>query len=133
MEGLCYKSLVDLKGAVSAAYQESLKIAKRNCGRGSFYSRGKFFRALNEKGDLVLGEGYDRIWGGSLKEILEAVADAEKRGAVLVALEGGVDFALNPRDYAECGADPWVAEWAVNVWKKPGSELAADMPDVVAV
>ena len=35
--------------------QEMLAEAKRDCGRGSFYSRGKHFRALRD-GELVAGE-----------------------------------------------------------------------------
>lgn len=117
--GSLYSSLSEVKAACSGGYQEALAEAKRDCGSGSFYSRGKHFRALRD-GELVAGEAECWDWDGTLKSLLAAIDEArfEHRADVL-AIEGGIDYAANPRDYSDGAYDPWVGEWAVTVWRKP--------------
>lgn len=118
--GSVYTTLTDVKAACSGGYQDALKDAKRNCGGGSYYSRGKHFRALRND-ELVAGEAECWQWDGTLKSLIEAIDEARLHyKADVLAIEGGIDYALNPRDYKDGAYDPWVGEWAVTVWRKPG-------------
>lgn len=123
--GSVYSSLADVKNACSGGYQDALHEAKRDCGRGSFYSRGRWFRALRD-GELVAGEADSWAWDGTLKGLIKAIDEAcFGEGADCLVIEGGIDYAVNPRDYADGAYDPWVGEWAVTVWRKPVEGVAA--------
>ena len=117
--GANYGKLSDIKAACSSGYQQALRQAKRECGKGSFYSRGKWFRAL-QNGDAVAGGGDCWPWDGTLKGLLEAIDEARlQHYADALVIEGGIDYALNPMDYKDGAYDPWVGEWEVPVWCKP--------------
>lgn len=120
--GSRFESLADLKQVISASYQDALHEARRSYGRGSYYSRGKSLIAV--RGDnVVAGEAESWLWDGTLKSLLAAIDEArlEHRADFLV-IQGGIDYAINPRDYADGAYDPWVGEWSVTVWRKPGIE-----------
>lgn len=120
--GSLYSNLSDVKSACNGGYQDALKHAKREIGSGSYYSRGKHFRAVRGT-ELVAGEAECWPWDGTLKSLLAAIDEARfGYQADFLAIEGGIDYASNPRDYADGAYDPWVGEWAVTVWRKPGIE-----------
>jgi hypothetical protein len=121
--GSLYTNLTDVKNACSGGYQDALHEAKRECGRGTYVSRGRHFKALRND-ELVAGEAECWPWDGTLKGLLEAINEARFHyQADVLAIEGGINYALNPRDYADCAYDPWVGEWAVTVWRKPGVDF----------
>lgn len=118
--GSVYTNLTDVKSACSGGYQDALKFAKRECGRGTYMSRGRHFKALRD-GKLVAGEAERWPWNGTLKSLLAAIDEARfGHRADCLVIEGGIDYAVTPRDYADCAYDPWVGEWAVTVWRRPG-------------
>ena len=118
--GSLFSTLADVKAACSGGYQDALKFAKRECGRGTYISRGRHFRAVRD-GELVAGEAECWQWDGTLKSLLEAIDEARfKHQADFLSIEGGIDYAINPRDYGDGIYDPWVGEWEVTVWRRPG-------------
>lgn len=120
--GSLYTNLSDVKAACSGGYQDALKFAKRECGRGTYMSRGRHFKALRDD-KLVAGEAECWPWDGTMRGLLEAIDDAILNRADCLVIEGGIDYAVTPRDYADCAYDPWVGEWAVTVWRKPGVDF----------
>lgn len=116
--GSTYSTLTEIKDACSGGYQDALKFAKRECGRGTYMSRGRHFVALRDD-KLVAGEAECWPWDGTMRGLLEAIDDAILNRADTLLIEGGIDYAITPRDYAECAYDPWVGEWHVTVWRKP--------------
>jgi hypothetical protein len=115
--GSVYTNLTDVKDACSGGYQDALKFAQRECGRGTYMSRGRHFKALRDD-KLVAGEAECWPWDGTMRGLLEAIDDAILNRADTLVIEGGIDYAVTPRDYAECAYDPWVGEWHVTVWRK---------------
>lgn len=120
--GSLYTNLTDVKNACSGGYQDAIKLAKRECGRGTYMSRGRHFKALRD-GNLVAGEAECWPWDGTMRGLLEAIDDAILNRADCLVIEGGINYAASPRDYADCNYDPWVGEWAVTVWRKPGVDF----------
>lgn len=119
--GALFTSAADVKAACSDAYQDALREARRDCGRGSYHSRGRHLRATRD-GELVYGEAESCPWDGTLKSLVAAINEARfGHGADLVSIEGGIDYAVNPRQYADMSYDPWVGEWEVVVWRKPAA------------
>lgn len=117
--GSVFTTLADIKAACSDAYADALTYARRECGRGTFVSRGRSVVALRD-GDLVAGEAEAWGWDGTLEGLIDMIDDARfSQGADTVIVQGGINYAASPRDYADCNYDPWVAEWAVTVWRKP--------------
>lgn len=117
--GSTLATLASVKDACSAAYAEALLEAKRSCGRGTYISRGRHFRATRG-GELVAGEAECWRWDGTLQGLIEAIDEARfEHRADSLSIEGGIDYALNPRDYGDGAYDAWVSDWAVNVWTKP--------------
>lgn len=118
--GSLYSNLSDVKAACSGGYQDALRHAKREIGSGSYYSRGRFFRAVRND-QIVAGEAECWPWDGTLKSLIAAIDEARfGHQADFLAIEGGIDYASTPRDYADGAYDPWVGEWAVTVWKRQG-------------
>ncbi len=117
--GSLYNSLADVKAACSGAHQDALTWAKREIGRGTYISRGRSFVSLRD-GDLVGGEAECWSWDGTLKGLVAAIDEARfsDRADTLV-IQGGINYADTPRDYADGAYDPWVGEWAVTVWRRP--------------
>lgn len=116
--GSLFDSLADLAGVVSASYQDALREARHDCGRGTYVSRGKSFIALRDD-NVVAGETESWPWDGTLKSLLAAIDEARfGHEADTLVVYGGINYAASPRDYAECAYDPWVGEWSVTVWRK---------------
>lgn len=117
--GAIYGNLGAVKAACSGGHQDALAWARRDIGSGTYISRGRCFRALRD-GDLVAGEAECWPWDGTLRSLIDAINEARfgARADELV-IEGGLNYAANPRDYADGAYDPWVGEWAVTVWRKP--------------
>lgn len=117
--GSVYTSLADIKAACSGGYQDALKFAKREIGRGTYISRGRHLKALRND-EIVAGEAESWAWDGTLKSLIQAIDEARLNdNADCLVIEGGIDYAVTPRDYADGAYDPWVGEWAVTVWRKP--------------
>lgn len=118
--GSLYSNLSDVKAACSGGYQDALRHAKREIGRGTYVSRGRYLKALrNDK--IVAGEAECWPWDGTLKGLIDAIDDARfLNGADCLVIEGGINYAASPRDYADCNYDPWVGEWHVTVWRRQG-------------
>ena len=111
--------LKEINAAVSTQRAEAFAEAKRNCPRSFLYSRGTWLRAVNAKGDLVLGEADTWHWDGDLGSTVKAMVEAEKAGAVSLSIEGGYDCADSPAAYKDGDYEPWVSEWDVVIWSKP--------------
>lgn len=126
--GSLFLTLAAVKAACSEGYQDALHHAKREIGRGSYHSRGRSLRALRD-GEVVAGEAECWPWDGTSKSLIEAIDDAQSmHQADCLVIEGGIDYAASPRDYADAAYDPWVGEWAVTVWRsvQSTSELGAN-------
>lgn len=116
-DGFKFESLADLKDKVSESYNAVLNAARKEIGRGCYRSRGKEVRGVDERGELVV---CDYLWDGSLKDLLDSIESGNKKGAVELFLEGGVDYAEKVGDFWDGSYDPWVASWSVSFWAKPG-------------
>lgn len=119
--GSLFNSLADVNAVCSGSYQDALREARRDCGRGTYVSRGKSLIALRDS-DVVAGEAESWLWDGTLKGLLAAIDEArfgDKADTLVV--QGGINYAASPRDYADCAYDPWVGEWSVTVWRKPAA------------
>ena len=108
----------EIKEAVVSARAAARKEAHRNCGRGFLFSRGSSLRAVDAKGDLVLGEAESWSWDGTKRDLERAVEEAKQAGAVELSIEGGWDWAATMQDKTDGAHDPWVGEWAVIIWKE---------------
>jgi hypothetical protein len=120
--GTQFANLAEIQEAVRAARADAEREARKACGRGTFVSRGSSFRGIDAKGDVVLGEAESWMWAGTGKALVEAIDevryDLKRTGAVALSIEGGFNFAENPRALADGEYDPWVSEWSVTVWKR---------------
>lgn len=113
-------NFAELKKAVSAAYQEALAEARRNCGRdGVLRSRGKCFYATRG-GQILAGEAESWPWDGTLRDLNRAIAECERLGATDLHIDGGINWAASPAAFNDFDYDPWVAEWGVRVWSHFG-------------
>lgn len=113
---MIYATLSTLKAACSEAHQDALSAAKKECGRGTYVSRGRHFKAFS-KDALVTGEAECWPWDGSMTSLKEAIVEAARKGADTLVIECGIDYAETPRHYADGEYDPWVGEWSIEVWK----------------
>lgn len=120
--GFKFKSLAALNEAVSSSYQEALKAAKRECGRGCYRSRGKSLRGVDINGDLVYGEADSVLWGGGLRELIDCIEAARQFGCAAMYVDGGIDYAASVSDFGYGVYDPMVVDWSVQVWRRPGLE-----------
>jgi hypothetical protein len=120
--GTQFATFSEIKEAVRAAREAALVEARENCGRGTFVSRGASFSGLSAKGDVVLGEAESAPWSGTGKSLLDEIHaarfDLKRTGVSELYLQGGFNFAENPRALADGSYDPWVAEWSVCIWKR---------------
>lgn len=114
---MLYATLSELKDACSGAHQDALRHAQREIGRGTFMARGKHLKALRD-GDLVAGEAESWPWDGTLRSLRRAIAECDTLRADTLVVEGGIDYAPTPRDYADGAYDPWVGEWSITVWRR---------------
>lgn len=117
--GAKFSNIADIKAACSGYYNDALKFAKREIGGGCYRSRGRYIKAFRD-GNIVAGECDSWPWDGTLKSLVSAIDDVrfgEAKADTLI-IEGGIDYAATPADWADCNYDPWVAEWNVVVWTK---------------
>jgi len=95
------------------AYQDALSQARRDC-RGQFLrSRGKWLRACKGS-ETIAGESESWEWSGKRDDAVRAIAEAQRKGADRLYIEGGIDASdtIGFDDY-----EPYVAEWSVCIWE----------------
>jgi len=116
---LLFKNAAALSAAIRVARDEARKEAQQSCGRkGVLRSRGVEFTAADAKGDK-LSEGGVWLWDGSAKELdslIKSLAAKFPEAKVFYA-EGGFDWAESVRALVDSDYDPWVSEWAVEIWR----------------
>lgn len=105
-----------LRDDCSAAYQEALRQAKRDCEPGFFLSRGRWIR-VTANGDSILDDG-ECEFRGTQKQLDAIVAEyVGKPGVTHVYIEGGLNWTSSLRDLRDYGDyEPWVGEWRVTIW-----------------
>lgn len=113
-----FKNVSELMLAVREARMAAKDEAHRTCGRGALYSRGMHVKAVNAAGDIVRGEAESWLFGGKAAEFEELVKLLDEEDVSSVSIEGGFDWAVNPRAYSDCDYDCWVSEWCVEFGSK---------------
>ncbi|MBI9060252.1 MAG: hypothetical protein JEZ01_20970 [Labilibaculum sp.] len=112
---MLFDSLADIKDEVSEAYQEALRQARRNIGKGIYMSRGRELSFLvNGKDDPRREE-----WNGTLKQLKSFIDEAILSNAPDVMIDGGINYAESIQDYKDGSYDPWVEEWSITIWENP--------------
>ena len=104
-----------LRRECSIAYQDALAGAKRQIKGGIFRSRGQWVRVL-ANGDSVVDNG-EIEWLGTQAQLDKILAEyRDTPGLQSIYIEGGINWGSNMRDYYDGDYEPWVTEWAVNIF-----------------
>jgi hypothetical protein len=117
-----------LKAAVTDARSAAKVEAEKDCGRGCLISRGAYIRTFDAKGDVIKGEAESWEFTGKADQVtfLGNLLRYDTK-VVRITIEGGWNWATNPRDYADGDYQPWVSEWAV-VFGETEEEQVAPAP-----
>lgn len=113
-----YTKATVLNQAISAAYQDCLRATRKELG-GCIRSRGKFVYVSH--GDRIDPRSEAEGWPfkGTQKELNALLAEAESDPTITnVTIQGGLDYAESVRDFGEGWYDPWVGDWAVEVFSR---------------
>jgi gamma-glutamylcyclotransferase (GGCT)/AIG2-like uncharacterized protein YtfP len=118
ISGFKFKNFSELKEAVAAAFRECVDESEREIKGGKLYSRGKYIRIIKGE-ETVAGEADSWPWDGTLKSLESAIEVAKyQHRADYLAIDGGLDWALNPAAKADGDYDPLVNDWSVIAWEK---------------
>lgn len=111
------KSAAELRADCSAAYQEALDWARRECEPGVLRSRGRWLRVM--AGDNPVVESGMTEFDGTQKQLNRIVAEYTAMPEVTeVYIEGGIDWAASVRAMNDFDYEPWVADWSVSIWTR---------------
>lgn len=117
--GTKFTTFGEIKAAITKARIHANFEAIDSCGRGSIYSRGSHLKIVDERGNFIKGEAESWPFDGTAKSLIAAIDEARyTAGATELWVEGGYDFAVNPRAKADGEYDPWVSDWGVLVWAR---------------
>jgi hypothetical protein len=112
-----FHNLKSLQHACSEEHQKALIRAKREMGFGGvFASRGRYFYAFDDKGNVMAGEAESHPWNGTMKQLRSAIEDARMLGAHRLEICCGINWAESPQAMADWDYIPWVEEWRIDVW-----------------
>jgi len=105
-----------INAAVSAAYQQAHKQARKANPKGFLRSRGRAVYVLTRGGILPAFEGQLQDWTGTQKQLDAIMEYTNLPDVTEVGIEGGIDYSDDLAGFADGYYDPWVGEWSVAVW-----------------
>jgi hypothetical protein len=88
---------------------------RREITHGVLRSRGKWIRVI-ANGDSVVDNGMEE-WKGTQQQLDKLIEQYRNYpGLQGIYIEGGVDWAATNADFRSGDYEPWVADWAVDIY-----------------
>ncbi|GAB3776956.1 hypothetical protein GCM10028796_55390 [Ramlibacter monticola] len=108
-----FTSVTRLNSAITVARLDAKVQATRDHGRGCLISRGAWIKVYDLGDNVIRGDADPWEWTGKAAQLRELAALLQCPRVGRIAIDGGFNWAANPRDFAYGAYKPCASDWEV--------------------
>ena len=108
-----FTSVTRLNSAITVARLDARGQATRDHGRGCLISRGAWIKVYDLGDNVIRGAADPWEWTGKAAQLRELAALLQCPRVGRIAIDGGFNWAANPRDFADGAYKASASDWEV--------------------